>query len=62
MGRIKKLELASDALSILENAYKTHPSHLFRKRCHIILLKTKVYSSKMIGQILSMEEKTVNFG
>jgi transposase len=60
MGKIKEIEINSDDLFILDKTYKTHENHTLRKRCHIILLKNKGNSSKLIGNVLDMEIKTVN--
>lgn len=60
MGKIKKIEINSDGLFILEETYKTDENHTLRKRCHIILLKNKGNSSKLIGNVLNMEIKTVD--
>lgn len=60
MGKIKKIEINSDDLFILEETYKTHENHTLRKRCHIILLKNKGMTSKIIAEMFDIETKTVD--
>lgn len=60
MGKITKLEITSNDLFILEETYKKHEKQTIRKRCHIILLKNKGMTSKIISNILDIEIKTVD--
>lgn len=60
MGRkVKKITLSTQACEELEEHYRSN-SGVFSRRCHMILLKNQELSSKAIGQILGVNENTVN--
>jgi len=61
MGRpVKKLELSSQERSELERGYREGKSHAYRKRCHMLLLKSEARSSIEVGEILGCCEVIVN--
>jgi transposase len=60
MAKIRTLELTPQQRVQLQDAYQNGKSHAFRKRCHLVLLKTEERTSKEVGQILSMHQVTVN--
>lgn len=61
MGRpIKVLQLsASDRVS-LEEGYKFSPKPSYSRRCHIVLLKNKSFSSEQIAEIFDISKQSVN--
>jgi len=61
MGRpIKVLQLSlSDKLD-LEEGYKYSVKSSYSRRCHIILLKSKSFSSEEIAEILCITKQSVN--
>jgi transposase len=60
MGKTRVIILTEDNRQILEKGYQTGKSHAFRKRCHVILLKSEKRSSEEVSTILKMSELTVN--
>jgi len=59
MAKIRTVELTPEQRAQLQDAYQNGKSHAFRKRCHLVLLKTEERTSKEVGQILAMHEITV---
>ena len=64
MGKIRTLSLTTEQRRELERGYQNGPSHAFRKRCHLVLLKSSGAgpgrTSKQVGQILSMTPLSIN--
>lgn len=60
MAKIRTLDLSPHQRDQLQDAYQNGKSHAFRKRCHLVLLKTEQRTSKEVGQILHMHQVTVN--
>lgn len=59
MGKIKVIKLDDKEKADLETGYRDGTKHAFRKRCHIILLKSKGHLSKEIASILGTCEMSV---
>ena len=60
MGRTIKIELNDKQRDELDNGYRTGNSHVFRQRCHLILLKAEGRKSKEVAAILGSCEQSVN--
>ena len=60
MAKIKTLELSEAERMKLEQGYRDGKSHAFRKRCHMMLLKSEGRRSKEIADILGCCEVSVN--
>ena len=61
MGRrVKKLALTKEQHEALTRGYETGKSHAYRKRCHMMLLKSEARSSVDIAEILGCCEMVVN--
>lgn len=60
MGKIRTVTLTKQQRDELENGYRNGPTHAFRKRCHLVLLKSQKRSSKLVGEILGCTGLTVN--
>jgi transposase len=61
MGRkIKVVKLTPDELESLEKGYKQSDSVVFSRRCQIILLKSKGYSSEEIAAVQGTTIQPVN--
>lgn len=60
MGKIRIVNLTALQRKELEDGYRNGPTHAFRKRCHLVLLKSQKRSSKLVGQILGCAQLTVN--
>ena len=60
MGKIKTIELTPEQRTALEKGYREDPSHAFRLRCHMILLKSQQRSSAQIAETLGCCEVVVN--
>ena len=60
MVRIKTLELSQVERTELEQGYRDGKSHAFRKRCHMMLLKSEERRSKEVATILGCHEVSVN--
>lgn len=60
MARIKTLELSEGERTELEQGYRDGTSHAFRKRCHMMLLKSEERRSKEVAKILNCHEVSVN--
>ena len=60
MGKIRIIILMEQNRQVLEKGYQTGKSHAFRKRCHVVLLKSEKRSSEEVSTILKMSEPSVN--
>lgn len=60
MGKTRTIELTLEEKQALEAGYETGKSHAFRKRCQLILLKSQGRTSKDVGQIVGMNQVSVN--
>lgn len=60
MGNIRTLALNSQQRAELQNGYRNGNSHAFRKRCHLVLLKTEKRTSKEVGYIVGLHQVSVN--
>ena len=60
MARIKTLELSEVERTELARGYRGGKSHAFRKRCHMMLLKSEERRSKEVADILGCHEVSVN--
>ncbi len=60
MGKIRTIELSSHKKQSLEEGYHSGKSHAFRKRCQLILLKSQGHTSQDVGQIVKMNQISVN--
>ncbi len=60
MGKIRTVTLTTQQRDELEEGYRNGSAHAFRKRCHLVLLKSQKRSSKQVGQILGCTQLTVN--
>ena len=60
MGKTRIILLTEQTRQILEKGYQTGKSHAFRKRCHIVLLKSEKRSSEKVSKILKISEPSVN--
>ena len=60
MGRIKRVELDDEQRTALEAGYQEGPSHAFRRRCQMILLKSQGRASSEIAGIVGGCHVAVN--
>lgn len=60
MGNIRTLQLNPQQRTELEDGYQNGKSHAFRKRCHLVLLKTEKRTSKDVGSIVGLHQISVN--
>lgn len=60
MGKTRTVELSIEEKQALESGYQTVKSHAFRKRCQLVLLKSQGRTSKDVGQIVEMNQVSVN--
>ncbi len=60
MGKTKIIILDEKEKAELEEGYRQGDRHAFRKRCHLILLKSKGHTSLEIASILGCCEMAVN--
>ncbi len=60
MGKTKLIILDEKEKAGLEEGYRQGNRHAFRKRCHLILLKSKGHTSLEIASILGCCEMAVN--
>ena len=60
MGKTRIVILTDEQRQVLEKGYKNGNSHAFRKRCHIVLLKSEKRSSEEVSTILKVSEPSVN--
>lgn len=60
MGKTRTVELSVAEKQALEEGYRSGKSHAFRKRCQLVLLKSQGRTSKDVGQIVEMNQISVN--
>jgi putative transposase len=60
MGRTIKIELTEDQRAELEHGYRTGATHVFRQRCHMVLLKADDRRSVDVAEIVGVCAHTVN--
>ncbi len=60
MAKIKAIELTEDERAALENGSKHGPSHAFRQRCQMILLKSQWLTSQEVARQVGCCEVVVN--
>ncbi len=60
MGRVNTPILSETAKLAIEDAFKTSQLHSYRMRCQVILLKSRGYKSKEVGEITGMTYVSVN--
>lgn len=60
MGKTRIVILTDEQRQVLEKGYQNGKSHAFRKRCHIVLLKSEKRSSEEVSMFLKMSEPSVN--
>jgi transposase len=60
MGKTKVIKLDEKEKAELEKGYRQGNSHAFRKRCHMILLKSAGHTSLEVASILGCCEMVVN--
>jgi transposase len=60
MGKIKTVALTGAQRAALEKGYRAGPSHAFRMRCQIILLKSERRTAAEIADLLGCCEVVVN--
>lgn len=60
MGKTKVIILDEEQKTELEKGYREGDKHAFRKRCHLILMKSKGHTSLKIASILGCCEMAVN--
>lgn len=49
MGKTRIVILTDEQRQVLEKGYQNGKSHAFRKRCHIVLLKSEKRSSEEVS-------------
>ena len=57
---LRKIELTSTQYQELKNGYEKGKSSAYRKRCHIVLLKSEGRTSLDVGQIVGTHQISVN--
>ncbi len=60
MAKIKVIELGAAERAALEQGYQQGPSHAFRRRCQMILLKSQGPTSQEVAQMMGVCEMAVN--
>lgn len=60
MGKKRTIELTAKQQEALEASYHSGKAHAFRKRCQLVLLKNQGRTSKDVGQIVKMNQVSVN--
>ena len=60
MAKIKAIELTEVERAALEKGWKQGPSHAFRQRCQMILLKSQWLPSLEVARQLGGSEVVVN--
>ncbi len=60
MAKIKAIELTEDERAALEKGCKHGPSHAFRQRCQMILLKSQWLTSQEVARQVGCCEVVVN--
>ena len=60
MGRVIKIQLDDNQRKELEKGYRNGPSHAFRTRCQMVLLKSEGRKSQEIASFLGFCQQAVN--
>lgn len=60
MAKIKAIELSEEQRAALEKGGKHGPSHAFRQRCQMILLKAQWLTSRQVAEQVGCCEVVVN--
>ncbi len=60
MGRTINIELTDEQRAELEQGYRSGGTHVFRQRCHMVLLKAENRRSVDVAEILGVCAQTVN--
>ena len=60
MPKVKTIELSESQRKELAKGYREGKSHAFRKRCHMVLLKSEARKSVDVAGILGCHEVSVN--
>lgn len=60
MGRIRTIKLSESQRTELEEGYNNGPTGVFRKRCHIVLLKSDGRSSADVSSIVNLNQTSIN--
>lgn len=61
MGRpVKRLELTKEQKEALKRGHEAGESHVYRKRCQMLLLKSEARSSEDIAKVIGCCEMVVN--
>jgi len=60
LGKRRTIELSPADRVALEQAFRTSPSHAFRQRCQLVLLKSEGRTSKEVAAILKQHYVSVN--
>lgn len=60
MGKTRTIELSSEEKQALEEGYRSGKSHVLRKRCQLVLLKSQGRTSKDVSRIIGMNHISVN--
>lgn len=60
MGRTIHIELTEEQRAELEHGYQSGATHVFRQRCHMVLLKAEHRRSVDVAAILGVCAQTVN--
>lgn len=57
MGRVLRIELTAEQRSELHQNYRTGPSHAFRQRCRMVLLKAEGLNTKQICELVEIQSQ-----
>jgi transposase len=60
MGRTIHIDLTTDQRAELEEGYRHGATHVFRQRCHMVLLKADKRTSADVAEIVGVCPQTVN--
>ena len=60
MGKVTQIDLTEKERQALEKGYRNGKKHGYRKRCHLILLKSEGRSSEQVAAVLGICEIAVN--
>lgn len=58
--RKPKIELTDVEYSRLEHGFREGDNHCFRMRCHMVMLRSKGYSSRSVADVTGMTPQSVN--
>ena len=59
MGKLRTIKLSSTRRQELENGYTNGTQAVFRKRCHLVLLKSDGRSAKDISSIIGLNKTSI---